>query len=95
MVTVFGMLPQELYYISFSFLIFILTLLAIIITIASVYAIVMGVKIGKNIEESLEEVKKKAKKTFRVFDVFLDLFAGDDECEEENGEEVYVLKKKK
>jgi len=56
----------------------------------------MGVKIGKNIQESFEEIKKKAKKTFRVFDVFLDLFAGDDEEKEDEGEEeVYVLKKKK
>lgn len=94
MVTVFGLLPQELYYLTVSFLVIILTILAIALTIASVYALIMGVKIGKSIQDSVEDVKMKAKKTFRVFDVFLDLFAAG-ELEDEDGEEVYVLKKKK
>ncbi len=94
MATIFGLSPQDLYYLSFSFLVFVITVLAVVITVAAFYITKTIMKVGEDVNNSIEEIKRKTKKTFKVFDTFVDLFAGDSD-EDEDEEEVYVLKKKK
>ncbi len=92
-----GMIPQDWFYTSFSLLIFIWIILSVALTFLAILAIKGFMKLQENINDGYKEIKRKFDRTFRILDVFLDIF-GEEEVyddEEPEEEEVYVLKKKK
>lgn len=96
MAAIFGLTPQDFFYIVIGFagilggIVFFLTIITL------VCLMIYGAKAGKSIQEMIDSIKSKVKKTSTVLNVILDLFGGksnDDDDDDE--EEVYVMKKKK
>lgn len=94
MIAIFGMVPVDFFFSVYGVLGIVATILAIVLTVIAIYAFKKMIELGSSINEGVTEVKGKIKKTTRLFDVILDLFAGDDEKEDDE-DEVFVMKKKK